>query len=74
MAAGHGNAYLFVFFLSSSPALSGINGMLLPDELEETKNFLEDVENLINYLLLTAYVVACYWFLKQTYSVRGELP
>lgn len=73
---GIGLGYLFVFVLLFvvQAIWAASNGMLMPDELESTKTFVEDRANMINYAVLCeAYCIVGFLFLVQTYTVRTRL-
>lgn len=62
--------YVLVFTVTfvAQMVLAGWNGRLFPDDNPLTKNFFEDVENLLNYsIVCELYIVVGYIFLKHTY-------
>lgn len=68
--------YLFVFlvlFLIQA-IWAAANGRFFPDGDTTTTMFMEDIENITNYLIICeAYCIIGYLFLVQTYSIRSRL-
>ncbi len=69
-------SYIFIFFFLFivHAVWSHYNDVLLPDDNMSTRNFLEDYENLINYLIICeAYSIIGLEFIKRGLLVRKEL-
>jgi len=70
------SVYVFIFitvFLVQA-IWSYLNGRYFEDNLDITKNFLEDTENILNYtLVVQGYCIAGFWFLYHQTSIQQQL-